>query len=148
MISKMNIIDIYKYVMSNPTKFSGRASRKEFWLFTLGSYLVNMVISFLFVQFIKMNTNEDSSLSAPGFFFIVIFIIYFLYLLLASIALQVRRLHDTGKSGAYALLGLIPYIGVIILLVFYCTESQRGTNQYGPHPYEKDSQQNIFKDYM
>ncbi len=64
----------------------------------------------------------------------IFFILYFLAALaviIPSIAVAIRRLHDTDKSGWFLLIGLIPFVGGIILLVFMCIDSTRGTNQYG-----------------
>jgi uncharacterized membrane protein YhaH (DUF805 family) len=64
----------------------------------------------------------------------IIFAIAMLGLIIPSIAVAVRRMHDQDKSGWMLLLGLIPLIGSIILLVFYCTDGTPGPNQYGPDP--------------
>lgn len=64
----------------------------------------------------------------------VLTFLYSLGVLLPSLAVGVRRLHDTGRSGWWLLIGLIPIIGTIILLVFLCLDSQDGDNKYGPYP--------------
>ncbi len=64
----------------------------------------------------------------------VLSFIYSLAVLLPSLAVGFRRLHDTGKSGWWLLIGLIPLIGSIILLVFFCQDSDANDNQYGPNP--------------
>ncbi|MNW62078.1 Inner membrane protein YhaI [compost metagenome] len=66
--------------------------------------------------------------------FMTLYIIYLLAVILPSLAVTVRRLHDTGKSGWSILLGLIPLVGGIIVLVFVCTDSQPGQNSYGENP--------------
>jgi uncharacterized membrane protein YhaH (DUF805 family) len=66
----------------------------------------------------------------------VLGLIYSLAVLLPSLAVGVRRLHDTGRSGWWLLLGLIPLIGIIILIVWFATEGDRATNQYGPNPWD------------
>ena len=60
--------------------------------------------------------------------------LYSLAVLLPSLAVTFRRLHDTGRTGAWVLIGLIPFIGAIVLLVFMCTDGQSNDNQYGPDP--------------
>jgi len=60
--------------------------------------------------------------------------LYSLAVLIPSLAVTVRRLHDVGKSGWFILVGLIPLIGSIWLLVLFCTDSKPGENQYGPSP--------------
>jgi len=64
----------------------------------------------------------------------VLGVILALGLLIPSLAVGVRRLHDIGKSGWWLLIGLIPLVGAIVLLVFACQDSQPGTNQWGPSP--------------
>jgi uncharacterized membrane protein YhaH (DUF805 family) len=53
---------------------------------------------------------------------------------LPSVAVGVRRLHDTGRSGWWLLIGLIPLVGAVVLIVFFCTDSERGPNRWGPSP--------------
>lgn len=60
--------------------------------------------------------------------------IYSLAVLIPAIAVGVRRLHDTGRSGWWMLIALVPFIGSIVLIVFFVLDSDPGTNQYGPNP--------------
>ena len=60
--------------------------------------------------------------------------VYGLALLLPTLAVMVRRLHDTGRSGSWLLIGLIPLAGLVVLIVFWARDSQPGDNQYGPNP--------------
>lgn len=69
-----------------------------------------------------------------GGLMVVLYVIYALAVLVPALAVTVRRLHDTNKSGWLILIGLIPLVGPIILLVFYLTDGDRGENQYGPSP--------------
>ncbi len=64
----------------------------------------------------------------------IVMMIYLLVILIPSLALCVRRLHDTGKSGWFFFISFIPLVGAILLLVFLATDSQPGPNQYGPNP--------------
>ena len=107
--------------------FSGRSRRKEFWMFQLGIFL--LYIAVLILAAILGAISETLS----GIV-MIIFAIAMLGLIIPSIAVAVRRMHDQDKSGWMLLLGLIPLIGSIILLVFYCTEGTPGPNQYGPDP--------------
>ncbi|MBB2988503.1 DUF805 domain-containing protein [Terracoccus luteus] len=75
----------------------------------------------------------------PGIATIVLVLAAFL----PNLALTVRRLHDTGRSGWWIFLGMIPVIGSIVLLVFYATDSQRGANQYGKSPKELEALQYV-----
>jgi uncharacterized membrane protein YhaH (DUF805 family) len=120
----------------NPIKnhyadFSGRATRKEYWMFTLIYMLLGVAggFSFAFIGFLFF----DETFLLVG---AIVFIIVFLGTLIPAIALQVRRLHDIGKSGWWYFIGFIPYIGGIILLVMSALPSQAGSNAYGPNVYE------------
>jgi len=109
--------------------FKGRATRQEFWMFVLYTFLFYILGAVAWGVFAAM---------VPSGFFIglVILIIAMLALFVPSLTFQVRRLHDTGRSGWWLLLSFIPYIGGLIVLVFECLPSQLGTNIYGPNKYE------------
>ncbi|MCL4126367.1 UNVERIFIED_CONTAM: hypothetical protein GTU68_024641 [Idotea baltica] len=100
--------------------FSGRARRKEFWMFALFHFLFIFVTTFL-VFFLTSDIYEDTEIN-------------YLISIIPSIALTVRRLHDTGKSGWLYLLVIIPYLGWFIIIIFACMEGNRGTNKWGPNP--------------
>jgi uncharacterized membrane protein YhaH (DUF805 family) len=102
----------YVDVLKKYTVFTGRARREEFWLFVLVSVAISIVLSFL----------------GPLAF------IYSLGVMVPSLAVGARRLHDTGRSGWWQLLGFIPLVGAIVLIVFAVQDSQPGDNQYGPNP--------------
>ncbi len=131
-----NMFDWWKKAfIDNYANFDGRARRKEYWYFTL----VNILAVFLFVIFIASTAFTLDSDEPPMIFIgaMIIFVLAALVMLIPSIAVAVRRLHDTGKSGWWYLLRVIPFvssIGSIVLLVFYCLEGDRGQNEYGPDP--------------
>jgi uncharacterized membrane protein YhaH (DUF805 family) len=108
----------YLKVMQNYVGFQGRATRKEYWMF----YLFNAIISGILLGLMEVSD-----------IFVIIAGIYALVTLLPSLAVSVRRLHDTGRSGWWMLIGFVPF-GSIVILVFTCTASQPGDNQYGPNP--------------
>jgi uncharacterized membrane protein YhaH (DUF805 family) len=112
-------LEWYLKVLKNYVGFQGRARRKEYWMFVLFSAIISIVLSI-----IDAIANLSSVLSG----------IYSLAVFLPSLAVSVRRLHDTGRSGWWILIGLIPLIGAIILLVFTCQDSQENDNKYGPNP--------------
>lgn len=112
----MNIVNNYKEVLRKYTVFTGRASRAEFWYFTLASILISIVLG-MFGRLGNM----------LGF-------VYSIAVLLPTIGVGIRRLHDTNRSGWWFLLLLIPVIGWIVLIVFYAIEGDAGDNQYGPNP--------------
>lgn len=121
-------------------EFSGRSRRREYWMFGLFYLLVFVVLNALF------GTNEvtrtptgfgyGSRLVGGGGFVGGLFA---LASFIPALALSVRRLHDQGRSGWMLLLGLIPFFGGFVLLVFMCLEGTRGPNQYGPDPKDPGS---------
>ena len=105
-------------------KFSGRARRKEYWLFVLAFTVLNL----LAVAIDTAGSFDQSS--DPGLFSSIVI----LGLLIPYLAVTVRRLHDTNRSGWWVLISFIPLIGPIFLLVFLCLKSDEGENQFGPNP--------------
>lgn len=99
--------------------FNGRARRKEYWMFVLFYILIYVG---LFVV--------ESLVGSPG----ILVLIFALGLLVPSIAVSIRRLHDTDRSGWWILIGFVPLVGGIVLLVFMCLDGTSGANQYGPDP--------------
>lgn len=107
--------------------FSGRARRKEYWIFSLINYII---IFFLYILQIVM---IESTL---WLIFPIIFFLYAVAVLLPGLAVSIRRLHDIGKSGWWYLIYLIPIIGAIWLTVLMCLDSEPGENQWGENPKE------------
>ncbi len=121
-------LEIYKTVLTKKyADFSGRARRAEFWWFWLMNLAV--VIGLRIVASILGVVSD-----ALGSLVALLIPLYWLAVFIPSLALAVRRLHDTNKSGWWLLIGLIPFVGAIILLVFYLLDSDRGANDYGPSP--------------
>jgi uncharacterized membrane protein YhaH (DUF805 family) len=108
----------YLKVLRQYADFTGRARRMEYWMFVL----VNTII---WVAILILDSVLRTSL--PG-------LLYWLAILLPSLAVGVRRLHDTGRSGWWLLIGIIPLIGTIVLIVFFATDGERAPNVYGPDP--------------
>jgi uncharacterized membrane protein YhaH (DUF805 family) len=116
----MPLINWWKVVvLERFAQFTGRAGRAEYWWFFLANLIVSLVLA---------------ALSRASVVFAILSVIYGLAVLIPSIAVGIRRLHDTGKSGWWILLALIPFVGYIILLVFFAMEGTPGPNQYGPPP--------------
>lgn len=121
----------YLKVLQNYATFSGRARRKEYWIFIL----FNMI--FAIVAMILDNvlgTTFDIMGQNAGYGWLYLF--YGLAVFIPGLAVSVRRLHDIGKSGWMFLIALIPLIGAIWLLVLFCTDSQQGSNKWGENPKE------------
>lgn len=112
-------MDWYLKVVKNYAVFQGRAQRKEYWMFVLINFIFTLILSVI-----------ENAIGLP----FVLTTIYSLAILLPSLAVTVRRLHDTGRSGWWILISLVPFVGSIILIVFLCLESQSAENQYGPNP--------------
>ena len=113
------MIAAYIRVLQKYAVFNGRANRPEYWWFTLTSIIISVVLAIVSYALIGDDNN-------------IIGLVYGLAVLLPSLGVSVRRLHDTGRSGWWILVGLIPFIGWIVLIVFMATKSNEDENQYGP----------------
>lgn len=113
----------YTNVLKKYVAFEGRARRQEYWMFTLFNIIVSLVIALV-----------DYLIGTGS----ILGMIYSLAVLLPSLSVTARRLHDTGRSGWWILISFIPFIGAIILLVFLCQDSQ-GDNKYGANPKTSNS---------
>jgi len=114
----------YLAVLKNYAKFAGRAGRTEFWVFILINLVIEIVLGLI--------DNKLGLVSSTGYG--VFSGIFSLAVFLPSIAVTVRRLHDTNRSGLWYLLIFVPIIGTIALIIFLVQEGHPGMNQYGPSP--------------
>jgi uncharacterized membrane protein YhaH (DUF805 family) len=117
----------YLEVLKKYAVFRGRARRKEYWYFAL----FNFIIGFALAAF-DASTGSFSAEEGVG----LLGGIYGLAVLIPATAVSVRRLHDTGRSGWWLLIAVVPLIGAIVLLVFTVQDSKFGRNQYGASPKE------------
>ncbi len=127
--SNYNLIDWWKKVfLNNYANFSGRARRAEFWYY----WLCNIIIIFA----LGLTSSLGVASSGLAIFSLFGFILmgFYLSLIIPTLAVTVRRLHDTNKSGWYYFISLIPLIGGIILLVWLLSDGDRYTNNYGEDP--------------
>lgn len=115
----------YMEVLRKYFVFNGRARRKEYWMF----YLFNLLIS---IGLLIVDNLIGTFSAESGFG--LLSTIYGLAVLIPGLAVCVRRLHDTGRSGWWILIALVPFVGPIVLLVFMVLDSEAGTNAYGPNP--------------
>ena len=115
-------IDAWK----NYFTFTGRSRRKAYWMFVLFNIIAAILANIL--------DNVLGLIGEGGYG--LISSIYGLAVFIPGLALAVRRLHDIGRTGWWMLIGLIPLVGWIVLLIFFVTDSQAGSNQYGPNPKE------------
>jgi len=118
-----------KVVFENYANFKGRARRSEYWYFILGNFIATIIAIII---------DNIIGITFAGTPYGYLYFIYMLAVLLPNLAVSVRRLHDVNKSGWFILIGIIPIIGAIWLLVLFCTEGDRGTNQYGADPKNND----------
>ena len=114
----------YIKVLKQFSDFETRARRKEYWMFTLFSIIISSILT-LIDNNLGTAVNTGTGLLSG---------IYSLLILVPTIAVGVRRLHDVGKSGWMLLVALIPLIGVIWLLILFCKDSQLEENKWGVNP--------------
>lgn len=127
--SDYNMIDWWKKVaFRNYANFSGRARRAEYWYFVLGNFI--LIIPFYVLAIVGVS-NENIGLSLLGN---IVYLVIALGFFIPGLAVAVRRLHDINKSGWYYFIVLIPLIGAIVLLVWFFTDGDRFTNNYGADP--------------
>jgi uncharacterized membrane protein YhaH (DUF805 family) len=106
-------------------EFSGRSRRSEYWYFVLFYVLIYMGLAL-----VDTLTGSFNAASGMG----ILSGIYSLGMLIPSIAVGIRRLHDTDRSGWWLLISFVPVIGAIVLIVFFFQDSQPGDNRFGPNP--------------
>jgi uncharacterized membrane protein YhaH (DUF805 family) len=115
----------YLAVLKKYAVFEGRAGRKEYWFFVLFNILISLGLGM-----IDAATGTASPQSGVG----LLGGLYTLAVLVPAIAVSVRRLHDTDRSGWWVLIAFIPVIGPIVLLVFMALDGTPGDNRFGPNP--------------
>ena len=118
-----------KVMRDNYANFSGRARRKEYWMFVLVQTIVMIGLAIL-DSVLGLDFELQGISLGYGYLYLIGIIVHFI----PSLAVLVRRLHDVGKSGWFYFIFLIPIIGIIWLLVLYCTEGQKEDNKWGPDP--------------
>ena len=109
----------YLATLKKYADFNGRARRTEYWLFVLFSMVIAMVLGVV-----------DYVLGSPG----IVGLLFALAILIPSIAVAVRRLHDTDRSGWWLLIAFVPIVGTIVLLVFLLLDSNASENRFGANP--------------
>ena len=103
-------------VLERYAQFTGRSRRAEFWWYFLANFIVSIGLNILV---------------GIASIFWVVYVIYSLAVLIPGLAVGIRRLHDTDRSGWWLLIALIPLVGAIVLIVFFATDGAPGPNQYG-----------------
>ena len=124
----MGMIEAYRICIQKYAIFQGRARRSEYWYFFLCNLIIEAFLNIISYALVFSGVLWMTTLG------MALSIIYLLFSLLPNLAVTIRRLHDTGQSGAHFFLCLIPLVGPIILLVYMCRDSLPDKNQYGPNP--------------
>ena len=117
-----NFIDVLK---NEYAEFNGRKNRRDYWMFVLCTFLISAALSLLASLFQNIGFLAWLFNALSGLFGLAI--------LIPSLGMCVRRLHDIGKDWPAILFVLIPFVGWIILLVFLAQEGQKADNQFGPY---------------
>ena len=147
------MITAYIKLFENYFDFKGRSTRSDYWY----AYLFNFIICSVFRVFLEMSTTTTETASyqttayesttnsnAVGAISFIV-VCYSLIIFIPSLAVTVRRLHDTGKSGWNVLISLVPLIGSIILIIWLATDSDYFENQYGECPKIIENDNNIIQ---
>ncbi|AOI81142.1 MULTISPECIES: DUF805 domain-containing protein [Burkholderia] len=122
----MNFSEAVRSVLNKYATFEGRARRAEYWYFALLTCVLSIVAQ------VVGAAGHDAGLIT--LLLLVVLGLISLALIIPSIAVSVRRLHDTGRSGWFLLLALIPIVGGILLLVWMCSRGTEGPNRFGADP--------------
>jgi len=120
----MGFVEAIQSGLNNYANFSGRACRSELWfwiLFQLLAIIVSSIVSGILAAII----------GNAGW---IIYGIVIIGLILPTLAVEIRRLHDLDKSGWWFFITLVPFVGGIILIIFFCTEGTPGPNRFGSNP--------------
>ena len=114
-------------------EFSGRSRRKEYWSFVLLNALVGIFVGLVFLvgYYADMSQTEMDTYLMPV---VYLACLYSLATAIPGIAVTIRRLHDTDRSGWNILWGVVPLFGALLLLVYYVSDGTRGPNRFGPDP--------------
>jgi len=115
-------VEGYVEALHKYARFGGRSRRKEYWFFALFNFLIGLALGVVDV------------FAGLGF----ISLVFALAVFLLALAVTIRRLHDTGRSGWWVLFSFVPVIGFLVLLFFMVQDSEAGANRYGPNPKEAD----------
>jgi uncharacterized membrane protein YhaH (DUF805 family) len=107
-------------------EFSGRSQRKEYWMFFLFQVIVAVVLGI--IEGMLGLTGMVAGVYGP------LTVLFWLAVLIPGIAVGIRRLHDTDRSGWWLLLAFVPLVGAIVLLVFFVSDGTHGPNRFGPDP--------------
>jgi uncharacterized membrane protein YhaH (DUF805 family) len=115
--------------------FSGRSRRSEYWFIQLFLVATNLAVAIIDLALMGWDVDRFIANGGGG----IVGLVWILVTIVPALAVLVRRLHDTGKSGWWALVGFLPLVGAIVLLVFTVTDSSPGDNKFGSSPKESSA---------
>ena len=115
--------------------FKGRSRRSEYWFIQLFLVVTNIAVAIIDLALMGWDVDRFIANGGGG----IVGLVWILVTIVPALAVLVRRLHDTGKSGWWVLVGFLPLVGAIVLLVFTVTESSPGENKFGPSPKESSA---------
>jgi len=115
--------------------FRGRSRRSEYWFIQLFLVVTNIAVAIIDLALMGWDVDRFIANGGGG----IVGLIWILVTIVPALAVLVRRLHDTGKSGWWVLVGFLPLVGAIVLLVFTVTDSSPGENKFGPSPKESSA---------
>lgn len=124
--------------------FSGRSRRKEYWMFVLLQLIIVVGITIIGGVLGGFSSDVSGGMPFGSGLMMGLFGLYFLAIIIPSLAVQVRRFHDQDKSGWFVLLNFVPYIGGLIVLVFMCLDGTRGKNRFGEDPKASETVGDVF----
>jgi uncharacterized membrane protein YhaH (DUF805 family) len=116
----MTMIEAAKLSLSRYAQFSGRARRAEFWWFALAQFLA-LVLSYMVLLAVPVLGT-------------LLYLVVVLGTFIPHLAVTIRRLHDANRSGWWYFIGLVPFVGAILLFVWFCSKGTDGSNQFGDDP--------------
>ncbi len=119
-----------KAFWSNYSNFKSRARRSEYWFIQLFLVITNVAVAAIDLALMSGDVDRFIANGGGG----IVGLIWILATIVPAIAVLIRRLHDTNRSGWWALIGLVPLVGAIVLLVFTVEDSNKGVNKYGASP--------------
>ena len=126
----MGFGEAIKSCWSNYATFKGRSRRSEYWWIQLFLVLANLAVAA--IDLALMNGDVDRFIANGGGG--IVGLVWILVTIVPALAVLIRRLHDTGKSGWWVLIGFVPFVGTIVLFVFSLLDSDAGDNKYGASP--------------
>jgi len=126
----MNFTAAIRSFWSRFADFKGRSRRSEYWYVQVFLVVTNLAVAGIDLALMDGDVDRFIANGGGG----IVGLIWIIATIVPALAVLIRRLHDTGKSGWWALVGFIPFVGAIVLLVFTVTDSSPGENKYGTSP--------------